>query len=212
VLSKLLGADHAARATPALTRVIDRARAVLRSASPNALDELELRSRPLAEQWEARGPGLMAGVRRLVGDDLLVPAAKVLPVQPIHGSGGVAHWQYNSVRIEAMLANPSAELPEVVRLGWLLAQLNLDLPIYQGPMHRERLRIVGPAALLPPIVTAAAEVELVAGGVPTVAQAIELWGLAPLDSAILWDWWETYLASPPTWPVALAALDRMLAP
>src|SRR5258708_4498362 len=34
VLSKLLGADHAARATPALTRVIDRARAILRSASP----------------------------------------------------------------------------------------------------------------------------------------------------------------------------------
>ena len=58
-------------------------------------------------------------------------------VQPVLGGAGAAHWLYNSVHIEAVLANPVAELPEVVRLGWLLAQLNFDLPMFVGDLLRE---------------------------------------------------------------------------
>src|SRR5690606_23019649 len=96
-----------------------------------ALEELELRSAPLREQWEARGGGLLATLARLTTAGLVPEMADVILVHPVLGGGGAAHWQYNSVQFEAVLANPLAELPEVLRLGWLLAQLNFDLPLYE---------------------------------------------------------------------------------
>ena len=60
--------------------------------------------------------------------------------------------------IEAVLANPRFELPEVVRLGWLLAMLNFDLARYRDPLS-DAERVL-PLAMIPPVLAAAAEVEL----------------------------------------------------
>ena len=68
----------------------------------------------------------MAAIGRLTERELVVERADVILVHPVLGGGGWAYPPYNAVCFEAVLANPIAELPEVVRLGWLLAQLNLD--------------------------------------------------------------------------------------
>ena len=184
--------------------------AAFHEAQPDALAELELRAGPIRQQWEARGPGLLAELARLTEGDLLPPAVDVILVHPVLGGGGTAHPMYNSVRLEAVLANSYGELPEVARLAWLVAQLNLDLPRLTGGLSREEIARAGPLALIPPVLTAAQEVELTHYDLPTVRAAAETWCGSSVDPAMLADWWEVYHADRPDWSVALAALARML--
>ncbi|MDX1947190.1 MAG: hypothetical protein SFU86_17450 [Pirellulaceae bacterium] len=187
--------------------------AAYRDALPNLADELALRERPLREQWEARGPGLLATFARLTDEQLLPPQATVILVHPAFGGGGEAHLPYNSVRVEAVLANPHADLPEVVRLGWLIAQLQLDLPDLSESIHADRLPHVARFAVLPAILQAAEEVELVRYSPELVRRAIDAWQLsAPSDldaAALVVDWWLTWQQDRPAPAVALAALDQM---
>lgn len=209
LLTKLLGRDATSDAAALVGHLLALDDAFAQ-ALPQALVELELRAEPLGQQWEARGPGLLAELARLTGPGLLVAEAEVILVQPVLGGAGAAHWLYNSVHIEAMLANPVPELPEVLRLGWLLARLNLDLPMFEGDLRRDRLREVGALAMMPAVLTAAEEVEWARLSESSLAAALAAWHLDAADPLVLLRWWETYLASRPPWDVALSALDRML--
>jgi len=187
--------------------------AALQAALPKLSNELPLRERPLREQWEARGPGLLHQLGLVTEEALLPETCEVLLVHPATGGGGEAHLAYNSVRIEAVLANPIAELPEVVRLAWLIGQLQMDLPRYSEGIHGDRLPYVAAYALLPATLRAAEQVELARCDVATLALAIDRWRLpvpAGVDAAsLVWEWWATYEQSRPDFRVALAALDQM---
>jgi hypothetical protein len=185
----------------------------MRAALPQLADELAIRERPLREQWEARGPGLLKQIGWLTDEALIVQQSEVLLVHPALGGDGEAHLAYNNVRIEAVLANPIAELPEVVRLGWLVAQLDLDLPIHSESIQADRLPHVARFAMLPATLAAAQAVELARFTPETLSTAISAWRLsapAGLDAAALVnEWWQTYQQSRPPWRVALAALNQM---
>jgi hypothetical protein len=172
-------------------------------------EELSLRGQPLREQWEARGPGFLKALAALTDKQLLPESAQVVLVQPVRGGGGQSFPPFNTVLFEAVLANPFPELPEVVRLGWLLAQLNLDLPDYQGELPRHRVFELGALALLPAALEAAADVEWCSAGQQSLFQAVERWKM-PVKAAVLSDWWQTYKSSNIRWAAALGALDRML--
>ena len=181
---------------------------------PKLGEQLELRSRPLRELWEGFGRGLMAHVGRLTDKKLWVTEAEVVLVQPVLGGFGLAHLGPNRVCIEALLTNPASELPEVVRLAWLLSQLQLDEPDYSGNVEERRLVEIGGLAMLPPILAAGQVVELTKIDEPNLALAIEQWQI-PVPPKVdvvrpLLAWWETYLQTRPEWSVAMSALDRML--
>jgi hypothetical protein len=184
-----------------------------RVALPNLAHELPLRERPLREQWEARAPGLLFQLVQLTEEDVLLERCDVLLVHPALGGGGEAHLAGNSVRFEAVLANPVAELPEIVRLAWLIAQLKLDLPAYSEAINTDRLPHLAKYAMLPAVLAAAEAVELARFTPQTMRQAIIAWRLPePLgvDSAALaGEWWQTYQESRPPFRIALAALDQM---
>jgi hypothetical protein len=185
----------------------------MQAALPEMADELAHRERPLREQWEARGPGMLREIGHLTDESLLVPGCEVLLVHPATGGGGEAHLAYNSVRIEAVLANPVAELPEAVRLAWLIAQLQLDLPIHSEAIHADRLPHIARYAMLPPALIAAERVELARFTPESVQRAIHAWRLAAppgVDpAALISQWWHTYSETRPPWRVGLAALDQM---
>jgi hypothetical protein len=145
-----------------------------------------------------------------VGAEALPEFADVILVQPVTGGGGMAHATYNRVSFEALLANPAGELPEVVRLGWLLAQLQLDLPSIQGPLSRHRAVEVGALGLTPAILAAAHDVELTGPIEPLVPRALDLWRQDARHAETLQAWWDTFAAERPPWSTALAALDAML--
>ncbi|MEX2121378.1 MAG: hypothetical protein WD847_17425 [Pirellulales bacterium] len=145
---------------------------------------------------------------------LIAERADVVLVHPATGGGGAAYAAYNLVIFEGMPATPMAELPEVVRLGWLLSVLNSDLPKFSENISRQRLHRVALLAMVPAVLDAAQEVELIAPGERPLARALEAWHLdraGPVDLAtLLGDWWETYCESHPRWRVALEALDRLV--
>jgi hypothetical protein len=209
-LSKTVGREHNPNCRALVSTAAGELLVALQRARPRAAEELPLRVDPLRSQWEARGPGLLAGMRRLSSDDLLVPAASLTLVQPVLGGGGVAHPPYNCVTFEGLLANPIAQLPEVLRLGWLLGQLNFDLPALSEPLGSERLSVVGPLALVPVVLAAAEDIELAQYDPPHLRLALDSWLGASAAASALGIWWETYQATRPAWPVALVALDALL--
>lgn len=189
--------------------------AALLRAQPNLAEELAVRGGPLREQWETRGPGMMREIGRLTEEQAIPHAAEMVIVSPYVGGHGIAYPPQNRVIFAGMLFNPLPNLPETVRLAWLLAQLNGDLPRYADLLPVDRRESVFAAAMLAPTLAAAQEVELATCDEPALVAAFEAWGLAaefPPDSpARIWTWWNAWLDQPATWPVAVAALDRLLA-
>ncbi len=185
---------------------------------PKFLEQIPLRARPLQEHWLGFGPGLLAHLGRLTQKDLLVSDARVVLMQPILGGAGMAHIDQNLVRIEAVLTNPLIELPEVVRLTWLLSQLHLDLPMHSETIGANLLARLAPLAMLPPILAAAEVMELSKCDESMAELAIEQWHVpVPRDKdvhyeivPVMMDWWETYLQTRPGWHTAMQAFAKML--
>lgn len=194
-------------------RIADLEAANLR-ARPALLDELAARSRPLREQWDARGPGLIRQMATLAGDSFIAPSAEVVLVAPLAGGHGRAHLLLNRVTFEAVLANPLAELPEALRLGWLLAQLNIDVPAFSDLVPGPRLHRVAGLATLPLVLSAAKRVEWAALTSASIAQALVGWHFPtdlPQDVAErLLGWWHAYETGGTRWSVAIGALDALL--
>ncbi len=175
-------------------------------------DEISLRCRPIIEQWEARGPGFMRMLARLVEPELLVDSARISLVMPAAGGHGVSHPPTNTVRFEAVLANPHPQLPEVLRLAWLLAQLQADLPPLVEYCPAGRAEELMKLAMIPATLAAAEEVELTASGPNAIAAALTAWHLPKYanKASELQQWWDTYVNTQTKWPVALAALSAMV--
>lgn len=212
-VTKVQGNERGQLLVAKLTAVVTGVVQAFNKCCPNAAEELRLRERPLREQWEARGNGLLRQIARMTDERLLAEAATVVLVQPALGGGGEAHLQQNAITFEAVLTNAEPQLPEVIRMAWLLAQLQCDLPIFADQVNAQRLPYVAAFALLPAVLQAAAHVELAEFSPAQIMRAIAAWHLpkvADLDTAaIVTDWWQTYEADKPSWPVALTALDQM---
>lgn len=214
-LKKCVGTGALAdRSLTPLSTAIAGVQSAVRAALPNLAEELSLRIRPLQEHWEARGPGLMRCIARLTDERLIVESADVILVQPVFGGGGEAHLQRNSIRLEAVLANPHLELPEVVRIAWLLAQLQCDLPVFSEAFSADQLPRITKLALLPPVLAAAQDLELVHNAPELMTKAMEAWRIENSPDASLGPtlaaWWETVVESRPNWSVALTGLERLL--
>jgi hypothetical protein len=224
-LAKLLPRKQAQARTQRLGEAVRATVAAFRTAVPDVLDELTVRSGPIRNQWEARGPGLLAAMRRLTSPKFIVDRADVVLLYPVLGGDGCAFARYNTVAIEAVLADPVAGLPEVVRLAWLLSQLNSDLPGVQEQINAfneihglrtcDRLASLIALATLPLALAAAEEVELANCGLQQFETALNSWRRRQSDRAeiptqLLFDWWTTYRNRGSSWHVAVAALIPMM--
>ena len=164
---------------------------------PDPSDELAYRIRPLREQWEARGSGLLRQLQQFTDTRTLPSSATVALVLPVIGGHGVALPQHSAVLLEAVLANPHPQLPEVVRLAWLLSRL----------VARDEFHV----AVLPAILSAAAEVELLVADERTLSTALIAWRVevdqeqATRLAERLWRWWSVYRDSSQTWAEAVNA-------
>src|SRR5262249_42108900 len=117
-------------------------------------------------------------------------------------------------RIEAAPSDPVNELPEIVRLGWLISMLNLDLPRYCEKINPKRLTMTAGLAMFPVALKAASEINLAQCDEGTIRLAIGTWlpdvESGPEITTALCDWWNTYCAMRPELPTALAALDQLI--
>lgn len=169
----------------------------------------------LRQQWLQQGQPILYAIEGLTEPGLLVEEAQVVGVYPARGGLGVAHLPYNLVHIEIMPNDPIPELPEPVRLAWLLLTLNLELPRFAENLRRKNRTLVALLAMIPATLAAAA---IVARQPPVSAARLDLairsW-LYPAPAAWpsgadLMDWWATYQSMRPAWVTALGGLDKLL--
>ncbi|MGE3315382.1 MAG: hypothetical protein AB7O26_09715 [Planctomycetaceae bacterium] len=177
VLTKTIGARRTEQRIYRINEVFSQLESAFVKAMPDFVDRTRADAAPLIEAWNSHGNGLMESVQRLVEEESVVERADVILVPPLQNGGGDAHLLFNSVRIEVLPAGTPTEIPEVLRLAWLIAQLNADLPMYQGEMHRDRLIDVAAFAMLPAVVTAAIERELIPSKPNPIATALRAWRL-----------------------------------
>ena len=185
-------------------------------AMPEILDDVSVGAPHLMEPWNIRGDALLRSIGRLTDERLVVTGAEVSFVYPAERGGGLAALLHNSAMVEAIAADPVAELPEWLRLTWLISQLNIDIPIFSeniGIAHRPLFAFL---AMLPPTLAAAERIELARCNLETIDLALQTWrvvGTPQVNMAeLLLNWWETYESSKPAWNVALAALEQMVWP
>jgi hypothetical protein len=209
-LSKFFGRRPTEDELFGLSRQITALEHVYLQIRPQIAEELVLRAQPLREQWEARGAGLLLQLLQLTEPLVVAEAATAVVVQPVLGGFGAAFIPSNLVRIEGVIADPLPNLPETVRLAWLLSQLSLDLPVFQDQLQQARLFEVGRLALLPAVLTAAEKVELVHNADQLLPAAFEAWEMESTLAPLVQVWWDTYCTSKPRLAIALAALDEML--
>ena len=109
----------------------------------------------------------------------------------------------------------------MLRLAWLLSQLNLDLPMYSDHVTAAHREVVGEWAMIPPVLSAAEHVELAPYSAEAVVRTLVAWRLVDASDAAdaiaaqadtLMTWWHTCQESRTPWAVALAALEHMLFP
>lgn len=196
-------------------------RAVAGADAPPPVDEVAQRGRWLIEQWETNGSGLLLQIARSTDATVIAATAEVALVYPLVGGHGAACRPLNSVTLEAVADNVNGQLPEVLRLAWLVGQLNLDLPMYADPVPPAHRVDVGACALVPPVLAAAETIEMATLSSQTLAAALSAWRLVPSPEPAnvvasradtLLTWWRTYDEGQTPWSVALAALDAMLFP
>jgi hypothetical protein len=215
-----LALDSTASATSSL---LAETRFAFQERYPKLAEQLSLRGRPLREQWEAYGAGLLRRIATLTHESFIPKIATVLLVSPYRGGDGDCDPAVPKVWIEAVLTNPIATVPEVLRLTWLVARLGLAAQIMpattaaDGERDDQLVRSfdVLSLALLPITLDAAAHLEI--GGSPSqspelIATAAEAWN-GSLDSSVVdavVHWWSQSQELNHPFPVALKALDRML--
>lgn len=202
-------------------QLIDESRHRMRERFPRMLEELALRCGPLQGAWEARGPGLLYMLRHATEPDFLVPAATVILVQPVFGGDGIVHRFGSSVHMETLLTDAERQLPETLRLAWLLAQLNLGQAQYQQQVGGRVLADVARIALIPALLEAAEEVQLTELSPVTVRLALLHWQRLPevelpvMTDRII-DWWgarrqcSSLGPTPATWHEGLSTLSSAL--
>jgi hypothetical protein len=167
----------------------------------------------MQQGWNFQGPGLLAAMANWTDEDLLVEEATVFVMPSLTGGGGGAHLPYNSVRIEAVGSDP-ADLAEVLRLTWLLSQLNLDLPRFAENVPVQRLDRVAALAMVPATLVAAESMQLASCTDDAIVSTAR--GFLPGEReetvTTLTQWWDVYKTTRPAWPLALQALDQLINP
>jgi hypothetical protein len=181
---------------------------------PRLADEVALRERPIREQWEARGPGMLRRMLQLSGGEFSLPAAEIALVQPCLGGGGETHPQFQLVRLEAVLTNSTPTLPEPVRLGWLLFRLAAELVDLAAGSATPARRLLISHAAVPLALEAAEYVEWSTYDVSTLEAALDAWRLPgaarPEFAGMLFDWRDDSRHEPRSWRDALQDLGQRL--
>lgn len=197
-----------------LAGLIQDAEKALFEQNPKINEELPMRIVPMQELWNTYGPGLMLQIGKLTDPALIAKEATIIPVHPMVGGHGGVLLQSNRCWIEAVLTNSNPTLPEVVRLAWLLSQLESDLPIHGELVNSGRLPWISSMAMLPPVLLAAQELEIGQFSDDQLLLAMEKWWIPnPTEHSLVdtvLSWWDTYSNERPPWRIALTALDKML--
>ena len=199
-------------------------RSVYQQRYPKLSEQLQLRGRPIREQWDGYGLGLLKRIGKLTHPSFLPKNVTALLLSPYRAGDGGIDSSASRLWIEAVLTNPVHDLPEILRLVWLVAQIGLIEALSVGPedSHGDpwvppaRLPRIASLSMMALTLEAASHLEII--GTPPdqlsilFAKTAQAWRITVDNETLdaLDHWWRQFrdLQTPP--PVTLKALDRML--
>ncbi len=176
----------------------------LSAALPRLDKELSLRAGPIQMQWDARGPGFVRAVERLLATPAVTSTEtcriNVALVYPVCGGFGASYLVqrplYPAQRVvywEALLTDVEPRLPELLRLGWLVTQQLLATQLANTDAADDSSSGTVSLAAAAVALTAGEEVELASDDRATLELALKTWrpsqAAGPATAAIVSDWW-----------------------
>ena len=120
-LIKTMGREAAESRVPRVHSHLAGLRNAFVTAVPGLESGLARQAEQLRQRWNYHGMALLSAVANHTEPEILMEEATIAMVHPALGGGGEAHPAYNVAHVEAVLVDPVPELPEVLRLAWLLA-------------------------------------------------------------------------------------------
>lgn len=198
-------------------------RLAFQEAFPKLPQQLVLRGGPLRDAWLGFGPGLLRLIGKQTHESFIPKSTTAILLSPYAGGGGSCSPASQTLWIEAVLTNPFPELPEILRLAWLVSRIGLArglssesaIACEDRTSPSNRGVDIGELALVPIVLQAGAELDLLpipADDPKTIERAAGVWcgRMDPLVLEILSDWWRQNQRLRPPFPIAMKALDRML--
>ena len=207
-----MASDRAA--VTALGEFLHRLKDTIRMAFPDLVEELIVRAKPIREQWESRGPGLLEELNLQTGLTIAPQSAEVLLVAPILGGGGHTLFKYDRVFLEAVSDHVNPDIPETVRLAWLIAQLGAIHAELGDSIPEGRFPLVIQLALLPPVLIAAESVGWMTFSPQQIRDVLATWHIPTLPDRPIHEWlvhwWENHRQASQDWNTSLRSLDQWL--
>jgi hypothetical protein len=183
---------------------------------PKLSEQLKLRGRPLRDQWETYGPGLLSNITQQIWNDS--PPADWWPsrveailVQPMRGGDGGYDADAARIWIEAVLTDIDPSVPEVLRLAYLITQLAIDSHTRERSSDGTSTSLPWTIGLVPITLTAGKELELVRSPGLPIDTAMRLWNIGSAEIATTTQrWWDNHQSKATPLPVALKELSTHL--
>ncbi len=194
---------------------LSESRMAFQSRFPKLTEQLELRGRPLRDQWETYGPGLLAAIAKQIWidsppSDWWPKRVEAVLVQPMRGGDGDYDAESNRIWIEAVLTDVDPAVPEVLRLAYLITQLAIDTHTLERSTNSVT-SLPWSVGMIPITLAAGADLGFVHSSPQSVATAMRLWGIGQSRSAeIVNQWWNQQQKAPAPMPLALKQLGQQL--
>jgi hypothetical protein len=199
--------------TKAVSSRLSECRTQFQHRFPKLEDQLKLRGRPLSEQWNECGTGLLRQIQRRIWgtsppDNWWPTRIDGLLVQPMRGGDGGYQLSPPSIWMEAMLTDADPAVPEVLRLASLVTGLAIERHLQDSA---GQLAQAWQLAVVPLVLAAARELELIRGATLPIAEATRMWQLGGDSVAdILRDWWLEAAVNETSRPIAVHELWQRL--
>ncbi|NNE00515.1 MAG: hypothetical protein HKN47_24635 [Pirellulaceae bacterium] len=188
---------------------------------PKLTEQLALRGRPIRDLWDTVGPGLLSNIAKQIWvgsppNDWWPPRVDAVLVQPMRGGDGGFDSAAHKFWIEAVLTDSDPDVPEVLRVAWLVTQLAVETQTLERSSERTSERsgtLPWSIGSVPLVLSAGKYLDLVKGPELPIQAALQHWRLGDANTAaVVTRWWQAWQKDPTPMPVGLKHLDKLLGP
>jgi hypothetical protein len=200
----------------AISNRLGECRLAFQSRFPKLADQLELRIGPLKQRWNEVGSELLSTIANRIWDDQ--PPADWWParvtgiaVQPMRGGDGDYDSDAVKFWIEALLNDADPDVPEVLRVAWLLTQLAIQIQMREKSSETVS-GMPWTLGSVPIVLSASVDAGITdRGDDQQIETALRLWRLGDGSTAgTLHEWWNQWQQNKSPMPLAVKGLDKML--
>ncbi len=181
---------------------------------PKLAEQLSLRIGPIRDRWDTCGRGLLRWIGIEIWeqppDDWWISTTIVNTAQPVRGGDGGTDSKSGKIWIEAVLTDIDPEIPEVLRLTWLITSLAMERYLARGLADQSTARLWRFASV-PLVLAAGVELDLIRSPELPIQKALELWRVSELCGPdTLGQWWQTSCGQRQPWPLRMQDLNRLI--